>query len=279
MPVKRYKPTTPSRRRASVDAFSDVTKKKPEKSLTLPKKRTGGRNAQGKITVRHRGGGAKQRIRIIDFKRDKFDTPARVLAIEYDPNRNARIALLEHKDGERRYIIAPDGLKVGQKVVSSKKRGEPKVGNRFPLEVIPVGLTVHAVEFEPGRGAQLARAAGTGVTLMAVEGRFAQLKLPSGEIRKIPKQCLATIGQVSNPDAWIVRLGKAGRKRHQGVRPSVRGKAMNPVDHPHGGGEGGNPIGLKYPKTPWGKHALGVKTRRKHKASDKLIIKRRGKKK
>lgn len=229
----------------------------------------------GKITVRHRGGGAKRFTRLVDFLRDKFDMPAKVLSIEYDPNRNARLALLEYRDGERRYIIAPHLLKVGDEVISSKKAGEVKIGNRYPLEVLPIGVIVHAVEMEPGRGAQLARAAGTGVSLISVEGRFAHLKLPSGETRMVPKECLATIGNVSNPDAWLVRLGKAGRTRHLGIKPTVRGKAMNPVDHPHGGGEGRNSIGLKYPKTPWGRHALGVKTRKPGGASNKLILKRR----
>ncbi len=278
MPIKNYKPNTAGRRISSVDDFSDLTKSKPEKSLTLPKKRSGGRNSQGKITVRHRGGGAKRRIRIVDFKRNKFDVPAKVVAIEYDPGRNARIALIEYADGERSYIIAPHELKVGSSIISSMTRKELSIGNRYPISEIPVGMQIHAVEFEPGRGAAIARAGGTGVTLQAVEGRFAHLKMPSGEIRMVPKTCMATIGQVSNPDAWIVRIGKAGRTRHLGIKPSVRGKAMNPVDHPHGGGEGKHPIGMKYPKTPWGKHALGVKTRRKHLASDKFILKRRGKK-
>lgn len=275
MPVKQYKPTSAGRRLATVDTRSDVTKQKPEKSLRVPRKQWAGRTTTGKITVRHRGGGAKRHIRLVDFRRDKFDVPATVRAIEYDPNRNARLALLEYKDGERRYIIAPHNLTVGETVISSRQGGEIKVGNALPLERIPIGTMVHAVELDPGRGAQFARAAGTSVMLIAIEGRFAHLKLPSGEVRMVPKECLATIGQTSNPDAWLVRIGKAGRMRHRGIRPTVRGKAMNPVDHPHGGGEGRSPIGLKHPKTPWGKPALGVKTRKHGKASDQLILKRR----
>lgn len=278
MPVRRYKPTSAGRRRSTVDTFSDITKTTPEKSLLISQKRIAGRNNRGVITVRHRGGGAKRRIRIVDLHRMKFDVSAKVIAIEYDPNRNARLALIEYPDSERSYIIAPHELKVGTRIISSQTKGEIAVGNRFPLEHIPTGVIVHAIELEPGKGAQLARAGGTGVTVLAHEERFAHLKLPSGEVRMVPKNCMATIGQVSNPDAWLVRWGKAGRKRHKGIRPTVRGKAMNPVDHPHGGGEGRNPIGLKYPKTPWGKHALGVKTRKNHKASDKLILKRRAKK-
>ncbi len=275
MPVKHYKPRTAGRRGATVDAFDDITKKRPEKSLVFYRKERAGRNVAGKITVRHRGGGAKRLVRTVDFRRDKFDIPAIVRAIEYDPNRNARLALLEYTDHEKRYIIAPHGVKVGETLVSSRSGGEIKVGNCLPLERIPIGTMVHAIELEPGSGAQLARAAGTAVPLVAIEGRFAHLKLPSGEVRMVPKECLATIGQASNPDAWLVRLGKAGRTRHLGIRPTVRGKAMNPVDHPHGGGEGKHPIGLKHPKTPWGKPALGVKTRQAGKASDKLILKRR----
>jgi large subunit ribosomal protein L2 len=279
MPVRKYKPTTPGRRRSTVDTFSDITKTKPEKQLVVGLRKKGGRNHRGTITTRHRGGGVKRRARMVDFHRMRFDEPAKVIAIEYDPNRNARLALIEYADSTRAYIIAPHELVVGREVVASLTKGEIAIGNRFPLGQIPTGLTVHGIELEPGRGAQLARAGGTGVVLVAVEGKYAQLKLPSGEIRLVPHTCMATIGQVSNPDAWLVRLGKAGRKRHKGFRPTVRGKAMNPVDHPHGGGEARNPIGLKYPKTPWGKHALGVKTRRKHKASDALILKRRKRKK
>ena len=277
MPIKLYKPTTPGRRKASVDTRSDVTKKTPEKALVVGKKRTGGRNMQGKITVRHRGGGAKRAYRMVDFKQDKYDIPAKVAAIEYDPNRGARLALLHYRDGEKRYIVSCTEAQVGDIIHSSQKKIEAKSGNRMPLEFIPVGLAIYSIELTPGRGAQMVRGAGATAQLMAIEGDKAQLKLPSGEIRLVSKKCSATIGQASNPDLRRVRLGKAGRKRHLGFRPSVRGKAMNPVDHPHGGGEGKNPIGLKHPKTPWGKPALGVKTRRKKKASTKLILKPRKK--
>jgi large subunit ribosomal protein L2 len=275
MPVKRYKPTTPGRRISSVDTFEDVTSSKPVKKLTKTRKKFAGRT-KGKITVRHRGGGAKQRIRLIDFKRTKFDIPATVATIEYDPNRGARIALLNYADGEKRYMIAPVGLKVGDTVVSTQKKADVKVGNRFQLQNIPIGMQVYNIELKPGRGGQIVRGAGTMAQLMAVDGSYATIKLPSGEVRMVPRTCMATIGQTSNPDRRLIRWGKAGRTRHRGFRPTVRGKAMNPVDHPHGGGEGRNPIGLKRPKTPTGKAALGVKTRRKG-ASDKLIIKRRKK--
>jgi len=275
MPVKRYKPTTAGRRISSVDSFEDVTSSKPMKSLTIHKKKFAGRT-RGKITVRHQGGGAAQRIRLIDGKRDKFDVPAKVATIEYDPNRGARIALLFYRDGEKRYMIAPVGLKVGDTVVSSKQKGDIQIGNRFCLEHVPIGMEVYDIELQPGKGGQLVRGAGTLAQLMAVEGSFATVKLPSGEIRLVPKQCMATIGQTSNPDRRLIRWGKAGRTRHRGIRPTVRGKVMNPVDHPHGGGEGRNSIGLKRPKTPTGKPALGVKTRRKQ-ASDRLIIQRRKK--
>jgi large subunit ribosomal protein L2 len=279
MAIRKYKPTTPGRRISSVDAFSDITKKEPEKRLTVRKKRSGGRNAQGKITVRHRGGGAKRLIRTVDFKQDKYDVPAKVAAIEYDPNRGARLALLNYADGDKRYVVATQGLKVGEEIVSSKERVEIKAGNRMPLEKIPVGIAVHSVEMVPGMGAKVVRGAGLSAQYMALEGKFAQLKLPSGEIRLFPKESMATIGQVSNPDYRLIRWGKAGRTRHLGVRPTVRGKVMNPVDHPHGGGEGRQPIGLKHPKTPWGKPALGVKTRKAKKASNKFIVKRRKRKK
>ncbi|MEA2088794.1 MAG: 50S ribosomal protein L2 [Patescibacteria group bacterium] len=276
MGIKKYKPITPGRRKSSVQDFSDITKKDPEKSLVIIKKRKGGRNNQGKITVRHRGGGAKRYIRIIDFKQNRFDDPATVSAIEYDPNRGARIALIKYEDGEKKYIIAPIGMKVGNKIVSSKKaETEIKSGNRTLLKNIPSGLSVYNIELVPGKGGQIARGAGTVVKLMAVEGKYAQLKMPSGEIRLVLKDCMATIGQASNPDYRLIRWGKAGRIRHKGIRPTVRGKAMNPVDHPHGGGEGNQPIGLKHPKTPWGKPALGVRTRNKKKSSNRLIIKRR----
>lgn len=275
MPVKRYKPTTAGRRISSVDTFEDITRSKPEKKLTIKRKQHAGRT-RGKITVRHRGGGAKRRIRLIDFKRDKFDIPATIASIEYDPNRGARIALLNYADGEKRYMIAPVGLGVGDKIVSSKGKGEIQIGNRFQLQFLPIGLQVYDLELKPGKGAQIVRGAGTFAQLMAVEGAYATLKLPSSEVRMVLKTCMATIGQASNPDRRLIRWGKAGRTRHRGFRPTVRGKAMNPVDHPHGGGEGRNSIGLKRPKTPTGKPALGVKTRRKN-ASDKLIIKRRKK--
>ncbi len=275
MGVKRYKPTTPGRRLSSVDDFADITKSSPEKKLTIKKNRKAGRT-KGKITVRHRGGGAKRRIRLIDFKREKFDVPAKVAAIEYDPNRGARLALLYYVDGEKRYMVAPATLKVGDEVVSSQEKGEIQTGNRFKLEHIPVGMQIYNIELKPGKGGQIVRGAGTSAQLMAVDGSYATVKLPSGEVRMVLKTCMATLGQTSNPDRRLIRWGKAGRTRHRGFRPTVRGKAMNPVDHPHGGGEGSNPIGLKRPKTPTGKPALGVKTRRKR-ASDKLIIKRRKK--
>jgi large subunit ribosomal protein L2 len=275
MPVRKYNPTTNARRISSVDSFADVTKFEPEKKLTVAKKRMAGRSG-GKITVRHRGGGAKRRIRLVDFKRDKFDVPAKVVAIEYDPGRGSRLALLQYADGEKRYIVATNGLKVGVTVVSTQQKGDVTDGSRFRLENIPVGMTVHDVELVSGKGGQLVRGAGAGAQLMAVEGAFATLKLPSGEMRMVPKECMATIGTVSNPDRRLIRWGKAGRTRHRGFRPTVRGKVMNPVDHPHGGGEGRNSIGLKHPKTPQGKPALGVKTRRKQ-ASDQLIIQRRPK--
>ncbi len=278
--IKKVKPTTPGRRQARFDDFSDITEKKPKKKKKLMaiKKRRGGRNIQGKITIRHRGGGAKRYLRVVDFRRDKFDIPAKVSSIEYDPNRGARIALLNYIDGEKRYIVAPLGLKAGEQVVSSKKQVEIKEGNALPLKYVPAGIAVYNVELKPGRGAKIARGAGNAIYVMGVEGKFAQLKMPSGEIRLVKKECLGTIGQVSNPDKRLIKLGSAGRKRRLGIRPTVRGTAMNPVDHPHGGGEGKQSIGLKHPKTPWGKPALGVKTRKQGKASDKLIIKRRGKK-
>ena len=278
MGIKKVKPTTPGRRKATFDDFSDITKKKPEKRLITIKKKSGGRNAQGRITVRHRGGGAKRYIRKIDFKRDKHDIPAKVAAIEYDPNRGARLALLHYRDGEKRYIIAPLGLKAGEEIKSSDKLIEIKVGNAMPIQYIPAGVAVYSVEIEPGRGGRIARGAGNSVAVMGTEGKYTQIKMPSGEIRLIKKECFCTIGQASNPDKRHIKLGSAGRKRHLGIRPTVRGSAMNPVDHPHGGGEGNQPIGLKHPKTPWGKPALGVRTRSKKKASNKLIIKRRGKK-
>jgi large subunit ribosomal protein L2 len=277
MALKYFKPTTPARRHASVDAFLDVTKKEPERGLVVIKKRTGGRNAQGKITVRHRGGGARRYIRLVDFGQNKYDVPGKVLAIEYDPNRGPRLALLEYQDKEKKYILAPADLKVGDEVVSSKTKVDIKTGNRMPLEFIPVGVVVHNLELFPGKGGQVVRGAGLGAHIMALEGGYALVKLPSGEIRKFSKNCMASIGMLGNPDARLVRLGKAGRMRHLGVRPTVRGKAMNPVDHPHGGGEGKHPVGMKFPKTKWGKHALGVKTRKHKKWSNKYILSRRKK--
>jgi large subunit ribosomal protein L2 len=278
MGIKKIKPNTPGRREANFDDFADITSTTPYKPLILSKKRASGRNSQGKITVRHRGGGAKRNIRIIDFKRDKFDIPATVATIEYDPNRGARIALLHYADGEKRYIVAPVGLKTGDKIVSSKNLVEIKAGNAMPVEFIPAGVAIYNVELEPGKGGKIARGAGNAVFVMGVERKFAQLKMPSGEIRLVKKECLCIVGQVSNPDRRHIILGKAGRTRHLGIRPTVRGTAMNPNDHPHGGGEGNQPIGLRHPKTKWGKPALGVKTRRKR-HSDKLIVKRRAKRK
>jgi len=279
MAIKQYKPNRSGRREASVDDFADLSGVRPEKKLLKIKKRTGGRNVTGKITVRHIGGGAKKFIRVIDFKRDKFDMPAVVKTIEYDPNRNARLALVLYQDGEKRYIVAPTELKVGDQIISSKgKQAKVNPGNALTLENIPVGSFIYNIELTPGKGGQIVRSAGASAQLMAVEGDYATLKLPSGEIRKILKTCLATLGLASNPEHMTIRWGKAGRKRHLGIRPTVRGKVQNPVDHPHGGGEGKHPIGLKYPKTPWGKHALGVKTRKPKKYSDQLILQRRKKK-
>jgi large subunit ribosomal protein L2 len=278
MAIKVYKPISNARRKMSVSDFSDLSKVKPNRKLISIKKKSGGRNVHGKITVRHIGGGNKQFYRLIDFKRDKFDVPAKVATLEYDPSRKARIALLNFVDGEKRYIIAPVEVKVGDTLLSSKNKVEIVNGNCTTLENIPVGILVSNIELVPGKGAQMARSAGSWAKLMAVEGKHAQLKLISGEIRLVPKECLAVIGQVSNPEAMHIKIGKAGRKRHMGVKPTVRGKAMNPCDHPHGGGEGGCPIGMKHPKTPWGKPALGVKTRKKNNKSDKLIISRRKKK-
>lgn len=275
MAVKKYNPTTPGRRGASSQDFSDITKTTPEKSLVKMVKKHAGRNNTGKITIRHRGAGVKRLYRMVDFARTKFDMTATVIAIEYDPNRGPRIALVEYTDGEKAYVIAADGMKVGDTILSSESAIEPKVGNRMPLKHIPPGLTVYNVELEPGKRATAVRAAGAAAQLQTVEGDFAQLKMPSGEIRLVRKACMATIGRVGNSDYGLVRLGKAGRKRKQGWRPTVKGKNMNPVDHPHGGGEGHSPIGMKAPKTPWGKKALGVKTRKPGKSTDALIIKRR----
>ena len=275
MPIKVHNPTSPGRRKSSGDTFEDITKFEPEKSLISVKKKNSGRNSAGKITVRHRGGGTRRYLRDVDFIRDKFDVPAKILAIEYDPNRTARIALLEYADKEKRYIVAPLGLMVGEEIISSKNKIDVKVGNRMPLINVPVGTIVHNIELQPGMGGVLVRSAGLGAQLLAVEGDYAQLKMPSKEVRVVKKECMATVGEVGAKDRRLIRWGKAGRMRHRGWRPTVRGKAMNPVDHPHGGGEGLSPIGLKYPKTKWGKHALGVKTRKANKWSDKFIIKRR----
>lgn len=277
MPIKKYNPTSAGRRISSVQTFDDVTTTRPYKKLLVSQKQMAGRSSNGKIAVRHHGGGAKRHVRTIDWKQDKLDIPAVVQTIEYDPNRGARIALVAYKDGEKRYVLAPQGMVVGTIIVASKEKGEPSVGNRFPLEKIPVGMTVYGIELQPGRGAQMARGAGTSAALLAIEGEMALLKLPSGETRMVNKSCMASVGTVSNPDWRLVRWGKAGRSRHRSIRPTVRGKAMNPVDHPHGGGEARNSIGLKYAKTPTGKHAHGVKTRgRKH--TNKFIVRRRTKK-
>ncbi len=276
MAIRKLKPVTPGQRHRSVSAFDTITKSEPEKSLLAPLKRKGGRNNNGRITTRHQGGGHKRRYRIIDFKRNKDGIPARVAAIEYDPNRSARIALLVYADGEKRYIIAPDKLEVGQTVMSGAD-ASPDLGNCLPLQNIPLGTTVHAIEMKPGKGAQLARSAGTSAQLTAREGRFANLKLPSGEVRRVPVDCRATIGQTSNPDHFNIDIGKAGRKRWLGVRPKTRGVAMNPVDHPMGGGEGKASGG--HPKSPTGVYAKGFKTRKKKKASNKLIVRRRNAKK
>ena len=274
MAIRVYKPTSPARRFMSVLTYEEITTNKPEKSLLERKKKNAGRNKQGKITVRHQGGGNKVKYRIIDFKRNKLDIPAKVATIEYDPNRSAFIALLHYADGEKRYILAPHGLKAGDKVVSGAG-ADIKPGNALPLKNIPVGTFIHNVELYPGKGAQLARAAGIMAQLMAKENGMALLRLPSGELRNVPESCMASIGQVSNIDHENVKIGKAGRKRHMGWRPTVRGSVMNPNDHPHGGGEGKSPVGRPGPVTPWGKPALGYKTRKKKNRSDKFIVKRR----
>lgn len=276
MPIKSYKPTSPGRRGMTVSTFEEITQTTPERSLLKPLKKRAGRNFRGKITVRRRGGGHKRRYRVIDFKRNKFDVPARVASIEYDPNRSARIALLVYADGEKRYIIAPMGLMVDD-VVTSGPDSEIRVGNAMPIHRIPLGTLIHNIEMQPGRGGQLVRSAGTSAQLMAKEGPYAQVRLPSGEVRLISQNCLATIGQVGNVEHGNISLGKAGRKRWQGRRPSVRGSAMDPASHPHGGGEGRSPIGMPGPKTPWGKPTLGYRTRRS-KLTDKYIVRRRAKK-
>ena len=273
MPVRIYKPTSPGRRGMTAATFDEITKDEPEKSLTVTLKKNAGRNFRGKVTVRHRGGGHKRLLRIIDTKRDKVGVPGKIAAIEYDPNRSARIALVQYGDGEKRYILAPNGIGVGV-TIQAGAESEIKVGNALPLRLIPTGTMVHNVELQPGRGGQLARSAGNAAQVMAKEGGSALLRLPSGEMRLVDSNCQATIGQVGNLDHSNIKLGKAGRKRHIGIRPTVRGSVMNPRDHPHGGGEGKSPIGLPGPKTPWGKPALGYKTR-KNKATDKHIVKRR----
>ncbi len=273
MPTKQFKPTSPGRRGMTGFTFEEITKKKPERSLTKPLRRKAGRNQQGRITVRHRGGGAKRRLRVIDFKRDKFGVPGKVAAIEYDPNRTARIALIHYSDGEKRYILAPVGLQPGD-IIQAGPDAEPKTGNALPLANIPTGTQIHNIELRPGRGGQMARGAGTSAQLMAREGETSLLRLPSGEMRRVPSACLATIGQMGNVENSLIKLGKAGRSRWRGRRPSVRGSAMTPRDHPHGGGEGKSPIGMPGPKTPWGKPALGLRTRGK-KPSDKDIVRRR----
>lgn len=274
MGIKKFNPYTPSRRHMTGSTFEEVTKKSPEKSLVVSLKKNSGRNNQGKITVRHRGGGHKIKYRVIDFKRNKDNIPAKVVAIEYDPNRSANIALLAYVDGEKRYILAPNGLKVGDKLMSGAE-AEVKVGNALPLSKVPVGSNVHNIEMKPGKGGQLVRSAGNVAQLMAKEGKYATLRLPSGEMRLIPIDCRATIGQVGNIDHELITIGKAGRKRHMGIRPTVRGSVMNPNDHPHGGGEGRTSIGRPSPMTPWGKPALGLKTRKKNKHSNKYIVRKR----
>jgi large subunit ribosomal protein L2 len=274
MAIKVYRPTSPGRRGMSVSTFDEITKTKPERSLLAPLRKSGGRNNQGVVTMRHQGGGHKRRYRIIDFKRDKFGVPGRIVSVEYDPNRSARIALVVYHDGEKRYILAPSGIKVGDQVMSGPG-ADIRPGNALPIRNIPLGTTVHNVELYPGRGGQLARSAGNAAQVLAKDGNTAQLRLPSGEVRYIDLNCLATIGQVSNSDHANLNLGKAGRKRWLGIRPSVRGIAMDPGAHPHGGGEGRSPIGMPGPKTPWGKPALGKKTRL-NKRTSKFIVRRRG---
>ena len=275
MAVKIYKPTSPGRRDMTGHAFEEITRSKPERSLLRPLNKRAGRNFRGKITVRHRGGGHKRRYRVIDFKRDKLGIEARVASIEYDPNRSARIALLTYTDGEKRYIIAPLGVRVGDKLTSGPG-AEIRTGNALPIERIPLGTQVHNIELQEGRGGQMVRSAGTSAQLLAKEGTYAQIRLPSGEIRLVRQSCMATIGQVGNVDHGNIKLGKAGRKRWMGIRPAVRGSAMSPRDHPHGGGEGRSPIGMPGPKSPWGKPTLGARTRR-NKRTSKYIIRRRGK--
>ena len=274
MGIKTYNPYTPSRRQMTGSDFAEITKSTPEKSLLASKSRQAGRNNQGKITVRHRGGGAKKKYRIIDFKRNKDGVAAKVIGIEYDPNRTANIALICYEDGAKAYILAPEGLKVGMKIMNGVE-AEVRIGNCLPLSEIPVGTQIHNIELYPGRGGQLVRSAGNSAQLMAKEGKYATLRLPSGEMRMVPIICRASVGVVGNGDHSLINIGKAGRKRHMGIRPTVRGSVMNPNDHPHGGGEGKTGIGRPGPSTPWGKPALGLKTRKKKKASNKLIVRRR----
>ena len=276
MPLKEYKPTSPGRRWATGYAFEEITKEEPERSLTVPAVKHAGRNNQGKVTVRHRGGGAKRRVRIIDYKRDKMNIPGKVASIEYDPGHSARIALINYVDGEKRYILAPDGLRVGELVISGENV-EVKVGNALPLSRISIGTMIHNIELKPGHGGKLVRGAGTAAQLLAKEGEYALVRLPSGEIRRIRSECYATVGQLSNLEHKNISFGKAGRRRWLGWRPVVRGSAMSPRDHPHGGGEGRTPIGFPGPKTPWGKPALGYKTRKAGKYSDRSIVQRRSK--
>ena len=273
MGIRKINPTTPGQRFMTVSSFEEITRKTPERSLLEDKKKNAGRNNTGKITVRHQGGGARQKYRIIDFKRNKDNVPAKVFSVEYDPNRSANIALLHYLDGEKRYIIAPLGLKVGDMIVSGES-ADIKVGNALPIANIPVGTMIHCIELKPGKGAQLVRSAGNAAQLMAKEGAYAQVRLPSGEVRLIPMNAKATIGQVGNIDHANIQIGKAGRKRHMGVRPTVRGSVMNPCDHPHGGGEGKSPIGKPGPVTPWGKPALGYKTRKHKNPTNKYIVRR-----
>ena len=274
MGIKTYRPYTPSRRNMTMSTFEEITKKTPEKSLLAKKKKNAGRNSYGRITVRHQGGGNRQKYRIIDFKRKKDDMPATVIGIEYDPNRTSNIALIKYEDGTLNYILAPLGLKDGDKVISGAK-SDIRIGNCLPIENIPVGTLIHNIELNPGQGGKLVRTAGGEAQLMAKEGKYAHVRLPSGEMRLVLAKCRATIGTIGNTDHGNIKLGKAGRKRHMGIRPTVRGSVMNPVDHPHGGGEGRAPVGHAGPMTPWGKPALGYKTRKKNKQSNKMIVKRR----
>ena len=275
MAVKIYKAKTPGQRHKTSYTFEEITKDRPERNLIVPQKKTAGRNAYGRVTVRHRGGGEKRHLRVVDFRREKIGIPAKVAAIEYDPNRTARLALLTYADGEKRYILAPVGVKVGDTLVSGPQ-AEIRPGNALPLANIPVGTTIHAIELKPGKGAQIGRSAGSSAQLLAKEGKYAHVRMPSGEVRLVLQECMASIGQVGNVDHSNVKLGKAGRARHMGLRPEVRGSAMSPRDHPHGGGEGRSPIGMPGPKTPWGKPALGYKTRR-NKRTNKMIIRHRSK--